>query len=76
MLDNAGEDEPSDILTSFMLQFYAEECLPPREILVSDGVEDADASRRVEFKFSLKDSEMIEEMNRILSEDTDETAQP
>ncbi|MBR0464868.1 MAG: excinuclease ABC subunit UvrC [Clostridia bacterium] len=42
VLDNAGEDEPSDILTSFMLQFYAEECLPPREILVSDGVEDAD----------------------------------
>ena len=26
-----------------------------------------EASRRVEFKFSLKDSEMIEEMNRILS---------
>ena len=33
-----------------------------------NGVEDKDASRRVEFKFSLKDSEMIEEMNRILSE--------
>ena len=33
-----------------------------------NGVEDADASRRVEFKFSLKDSEMIEEMNRILSD--------
>ena len=32
-----------------------------------DGIEDKDASRRVEFKFSLKDSEMIEEMNRILS---------
>ena len=32
-----------------------------------NGIEDADASRRVEFKFSLKDSEMIEEMNRILS---------
>jgi len=31
------------------------------------GREDADASRRVEFKFSLKDSEMIEEMNKILS---------
>ena len=34
----------------------------------ADGLEDSDASRRVEFKFSLKDSEMIEEMNRILSE--------
>ena len=32
-----------------------------------NGVEDKNASRRVEFKFSLKDSEMIEEMNRILS---------
>ena len=32
-----------------------------------NGVEDKSASRRVEFKFSLKDSEMIEEMNRILS---------
>ncbi|MBQ3278135.1 MAG: OmpA family protein [Clostridia bacterium] len=30
------------------------------------GREDPDASRRVEFKFSLKDAEMIEEMNRIL----------
>ena len=34
----------------------------------ADGLEDSDASRRVEFKFSLKDSEMIEEMNRSLSE--------
>jgi len=31
------------------------------------GYENASASRRVEFKFSLKDAEMIEEMNRILS---------
>ena len=33
-----------------------------------DGLEDPDASRRVEFKFSLKDAEMIEELNRLLSE--------
>ena len=33
-----------------------------------NGNENPDASRRVEFKFSLKDAEMIEEMNRILSE--------
>ena len=32
-----------------------------------NGVENKDASRRVEFKFSLKDAEMIEEMDRILS---------
>ncbi len=36
------------------------------------GREDPDASRRVEFKFSLKDAEMIEEMNRILSGQEDE----
>ena len=33
-----------------------------------NGKEDAEASRRVEFKFSLKDADMIEEMNRILQE--------
>ena len=32
------------------------------------GDENSEASRRVEFKFSLKDSEMIEEMQRILQE--------
>ncbi|QUA53526.1 OmpA family protein [Aristaeella lactis] len=37
------------------------------DLIYVDGIEDADASRRVEFKFSLKDSEMIAEMNRILS---------
>ena len=37
------------------------------DLIYVDGVEDSEASRRVEFKFSLKDSEMIEEMNRILS---------
>ncbi len=35
-------------------------------VLNADGTENKDASRRVEFKFSLKDAEMIEEMNRIL----------
>lgn len=34
----------------------------------ADGSVDMDQSRRVEFKFSLKDAEMIEEMNRILSQ--------
>ena len=34
-----------------------------------DGTEDMDASRRVEFKFRLKDAEMVEEMRKILSED-------
>ena len=34
-----------------------------------NGKENPDASRRVEFKFSLKDAEMIAEMNRILSQE-------
>ena len=33
----------------------------------ADGSVNMDASRRVEFKFSLRDAEMIEEMNRILN---------
>ncbi len=33
------------------------------------GMEDKDASRRVEFKFRLKDAEMMEELIRILSSD-------
>ena len=33
-----------------------------------DGSVDMDASRRVEFKFRLKDAEMIQEMNRILTQ--------
>jgi len=32
----------------------------------ADGTENKDASRRVEFKFRLKDSEMVEEMRKIL----------
>ena len=39
------------------------------DLIYVNGVEDPEASRRVEFKFSLKDSEMIAEMNRILSGD-------
>lgn len=37
-------------------------------VLNPDGTENKDASRRVEFKFRLKDSEMIDEMNRILTQ--------
>ncbi len=33
----------------------------------ADGSEDMEASRRVEFKFNLKDAEMINEMNAILN---------
>ncbi|MDO5539018.1 MAG: OmpA family protein [Eubacteriales bacterium] len=38
-------------------------------ILDEDGNEDADASRRVEVKFRLKDEEMIEELRSILDSD-------
>lgn len=35
----------------------------------ADGTEDAEASRRVEFKFRMKDSEMIDEIRKILAND-------
>lgn len=35
----------------------------------SFGYPDSDASRRVEFKFSLRDAEMIEEINKLLNSD-------
>lgn len=38
-------------------------------VYAEDGTVDMDASRRVEFKFRLKDSEMIDEMRAILSSD-------
>ncbi len=38
-------------------------------ILNADGSENMDASRRVELKFRLKDTEMIERMNEILSQE-------
>ena len=37
-------------------------------IYKADGSVDMDASRRVEFKFRLKDSDMIQEMDRILTQ--------
>jgi len=61
-LDRARKQQLQKILTA-KGRSYAD------LIYNSSGVEDPEASRRVEFKFSLKDSEMIEEMNRILSGD-------
>lgn len=40
-----------------------------RPVLNADGSENKVASRRVEFHFSLRDAEMIAEVNRILQED-------
>ena len=36
------------------------------DLVYVNGVEDPEASRRVEFKFSLRDADMIEEMKQIL----------
>ena len=40
-------------------------------VLDADGNVDKDASRRVEVKFRLKDEEMIDELNQIMSSSTD-----
>ena len=34
-LEGAGDDEPGEILTQFMLQYYGPENVPPREIILS-----------------------------------------
>ena len=43
-------------------------------VLDADGNVDKDASRRVEVKFRLKDDEMIDELNQLLSSNDDTTA--
>lgn len=43
-------------------------------VLDANGNVDKDASRRVEVKFRLKDEEMIDELNRLLSSNDDTTA--
>ncbi len=43
-------------------------------VLDADGNVDKDASRRVEVKFRLKDEEMIDELNQLLSSNEDTTA--
>lgn len=43
-------------------------------VLDADGNVDKDASRRVEVKFRLKDEEMIDELNQLLSGNDDTTA--
>ena len=59
-LTDAQRDLLRDILTATG-RSYA------NPIYNADGSVNMDASRRVEFKFSLRDAEMIEEMNRLLS---------
>lgn len=40
VLERAGDDEPGEVLQSFMLQFYGKEQQPPREILLSAELPD------------------------------------
>ena len=42
VLERAADEAPEAVLTSFMLQYYSEESVPPREILVSHAMEDID----------------------------------
>ena len=60
-LSNATKQELQQIMTA-KGRSYSD------PIYNQDGSVNMDASRRVEFKFRLKDAEMIQEMNRILSE--------
>ena len=41
VLERAGDDEPGEVLQSFILQFYGKEQRPPREILLSAELPDA-----------------------------------
>ena len=43
VLERAADEPPEEVLTSFMLQYYSEDSVPPREILVSHLMEDAEA---------------------------------
>ncbi len=40
-LEGAGDDEPGEILTQFMLQYYGPENMPPKEICLSSVVHEA-----------------------------------
>ena len=42
VLERAADEPPEEILTSFMLQYYSEESVPPREILISHALPEAD----------------------------------
>lgn len=42
--------------------------IPGQPVLDANGNVDKDASRRVEVKFRLKDDEMIEELNKVMTE--------
>ena len=44
-------------------------------MLDQNGNEDAQASRRVEIKFRLKDEEMIAELSKIIADTKNQTAQ-
>ena len=57
-------EEQRDLLRDILTATGRSESNP---VYNADGSVNMDASRRVEFKFSLRDAEMIDEMNRLLS---------
>jgi len=42
VLERSGDEEPGRVLASFILQYYGSDAVPPREILLSHPVEEAD----------------------------------
>ena len=48
---------------------------PDKLVLDENGMEDANASRRVEIKFRLKDEEMIQELSQLLSNEAEVVAE-
>ena len=67
-LDEKSSSIPKDQIEQLQKIMTANGRSFSNPIYKEDGTIDMDASRRVEFKFRLKDEEMVEEMVRILSE--------
>mgnify|MGYP003333784826 CR=1 FL=1 len=62
-------EELLDVADNLQLSIYA-------GYWICYGNEDKEASRRVEFKFSLRDADMISEMNDILQSDESMNGMP
>lgn len=67
-LDEKSSSIPKDQIEQLQKIMTANGRSFSNPIYKEDGSVDMDASRRVEFKFRLKDEEMVEEMVRILNE--------
>ena len=56
------------VVLSVVLLGFGWPAVNPADVYAEDGAVDMTASRRVEFKFRLKDTEMIDEMRKILAD--------